>query len=188
MIHEVLTEISADLAQVPGTILVRPPRASPPRAWRSSCPPTWRWCGDAQHPSTVGLGVTGIAGGTSAGDETVELVPAFETVGEAIVVRWRIRSTPSRRCRVRDRCISVSLRRRDDGAAARRLDEDQARLLAQQTVIGSAELLRQSGEDPAELRRKVTSPKGTTEVGDPRHARSKPATSTTARLPPTCAA
>jgi pyrroline-5-carboxylate reductase len=50
-------------------------------------------------------------------------------------------------------------------AAARRLgfDEDQARLLAQQTVIGAAELLRQSGEDPAELRRKVTSPKGTTE-------------------------
>ena len=30
-------------------------------------------------------------------------------------------------------------------------------------MIGSAELLRQSGEDPAELRRKVTSPKGTTE-------------------------
>ncbi|MBN9613293.1 MAG: pyrroline-5-carboxylate reductase, partial [Actinobacteria bacterium] len=49
--------------------------------------------------------------------------------------------------------------------AARRLgfDEDQARLLAQQTVIGAAELMRASGEDPAQLRRNVTSPKGTTE-------------------------
>jgi pyrroline-5-carboxylate reductase len=35
--------------------------------------------------------------------------------------------------------------------------------MAEQTFIGAAELLRASGEDPAELRRQVTSPKGTTE-------------------------
>lgn len=38
-----------------------------------------------------------------------------------------------------------------------------ARLMAEQTLIGSALLLEQTGEDPAELRRRVTSPKGTTE-------------------------
>ncbi|WP_341873836.1 pyrroline-5-carboxylate reductase family protein [Leucobacter coleopterorum] len=50
-------------------------------------------------------------------------------------------------------------------AAAMRLgfDEDQARLLAQGTVTGAAELLARSDEDPAQLRRNVTSPKGTTE-------------------------
>jgi pyrroline-5-carboxylate reductase len=35
--------------------------------------------------------------------------------------------------------------------------------MAEQTFIGAAELLVASGEDPAELRRRVTSPKGTTE-------------------------
>lgn len=38
-----------------------------------------------------------------------------------------------------------------------------ARLMAEQTFIGAAALLDATGEDPAELRRRVTSPKGTTE-------------------------
>jgi len=42
-------------------------------------------------------------------------------------------------------------------------DDDQARLLAEQTFIGAAALLAASDVDPAELRRRVTSPKGTTE-------------------------
>jgi pyrroline-5-carboxylate reductase len=50
-------------------------------------------------------------------------------------------------------------------AAAREMgfaDAD-ARLLAEQTFIGATALLDSTGEDPAELRRRVTSPKGTTE-------------------------
>jgi pyrroline-5-carboxylate reductase len=39
-----------------------------------------------------------------------------------------------------------------------------AALLARQTVIGSAELLGKSKDGPAELRRKVTSPGGTTQA------------------------
>lgn len=39
---------------------------------------------------------------------------------------------------------------------------EQARLLVNQTILGSAELLSQSDDSPAELRRKVTSPGGTT--------------------------
>ena len=42
------------------------------------------------------------------------------------------------------------------------LDPDAARKLARATIAGSAMLLDQSGEDPAELRRQVTSPGGTT--------------------------
>ena len=41
--------------------------------------------------------------------------------------------------------------------------EADARLMAEQTFIGATALLDASGEDPAELRRRVTSPKGTTE-------------------------
>ncbi|MGZ6012939.1 MAG: pyrroline-5-carboxylate reductase family protein, partial [Caulobacteraceae bacterium] len=42
------------------------------------------------------------------------------------------------------------------------LAPDAAKALARATIAGSAALLAQSGEDPAELRRQVTSPGGTT--------------------------
>lgn len=44
------------------------------------------------------------------------------------------------------------------------LSQELARKLTLQTIIGAAKLLLQSGEEPAELRRKVTSPNGTTEA------------------------
>lgn len=44
------------------------------------------------------------------------------------------------------------------------LPADAARDLARATMIGAAALLDASGEDPAELRRQVTSPNGTTEA------------------------
>ncbi|MFM8754923.1 MAG: pyrroline-5-carboxylate reductase [Phenylobacterium sp.] len=44
------------------------------------------------------------------------------------------------------------------------LPADAARDLARATMIGAAALLDASGQDPAELRRQVTSPKGTTEA------------------------
>ncbi|MBO1900502.1 pyrroline-5-carboxylate reductase [Leucobacter weissii] len=115
-------------------------------------------------PSHVGLGVTGLAGGDSAGPEQLEAVRRlFATVGEVLVVREdQINAIAA---------VSGSgpaylfLYTEQMTAAARRLgfDEHQAATLARQTVIGAAELLRRSGEDPAQLRRNVTSPKGTTE-------------------------
>jgi pyrroline-5-carboxylate reductase len=50
-------------------------------------------------------------------------------------------------------------------ATARKLgfDESQARLMVEQTFRGASEMLAASDADPAELRRRVTSPKGTTE-------------------------
>lgn len=45
------------------------------------------------------------------------------------------------------------------------LEKETIRTLAVQTIAGAAEMLKQSDEDPAELRRKVTSPGGTTAAG-----------------------
>lgn len=45
------------------------------------------------------------------------------------------------------------------------LDKDTVRLLMTQTLAGAAEMLKQSPEEPNELRKKVTSPGGTTEAG-----------------------
>ena len=44
------------------------------------------------------------------------------------------------------------------------LPQDTAQTLARATIAGAAALMEQSGEEPGELRRQVTSPKGTTEA------------------------
>ncbi|MGE6330073.1 pyrroline-5-carboxylate reductase [Psychrobacter pacificensis] len=51
-----------------------------------------------------------------------------------------------------------------DGAVALGLDKEQASALAMQTMLGAAKMAMNSEDAPAELRRKVTSPNGTTQA------------------------
>lgn len=51
-----------------------------------------------------------------------------------------------------------------DGAVALGLDKEQASALAMQTVLGAAQMTIDSEDSPSELRRKVMSPKGTTQA------------------------
>lgn len=51
-----------------------------------------------------------------------------------------------------------------DSAVALGLDKEQASALAMQTMIGAAKMAMESDDEPAELRRKVTSPNGTTQA------------------------
>lgn len=51
-----------------------------------------------------------------------------------------------------------------DGAVALGLDKEQASALAMQTMLGAAKMAMNSDDSPAELRRKVTSPNGTTQA------------------------
>ena len=49
-----------------------------------------------------------------------------------------------------------------DAGVAEGLDPTTARVLAEQTIAGAAALLADADDEPAELRRRVTSPHGTT--------------------------
>ncbi len=51
-----------------------------------------------------------------------------------------------------------------DGAVALGLDKEQASALAMQTMLGAAKMALASDDAPSELRRKVTSPNGTTQA------------------------
>lgn len=115
-------------------------------------------------PSTIRKGVTGLAAGAAATPEDLALVRRlFETVGAVVEVpesQIDALSTISG-----SGPAYVFLLIEEFTAAAREMgfaDAD-ARLLAEQTFIGATALLDSTGEDPAELRRRVTSPKGTTE-------------------------
>ncbi|AMG83681.1 MULTISPECIES: pyrroline-5-carboxylate reductase [Microbacterium] len=115
-------------------------------------------------PSTIRKGVTGLAAGAAATPDDLALVRRlFETVGAVVEVpesQIDALSTISG-----SGPAYVFLLIEEFTAAAREMgfaDAD-ARLLAEQTFIGATALLDSTGEDPAELRRRVTSPKGTTE-------------------------
>ncbi len=162
MIHDLLREIADHLAE--GTVIVSVAAGVTTASMEALVPGFAVVRAMPNTPAHVGLGVTGVAGGESASAADIEAVRrVFETAGEVLVVRENQINAVA--------AVSGSgpaylyLYAEEMTAAARRLgfDEDQSRVLAQQTVIGAAELMRVSGEDPATLRRNVTSPKGTTE-------------------------
>ncbi len=115
-------------------------------------------------PLMVGAGMAGIALGAGAreGDEQLAL-RLFQAGGKAIRVEEdRI-----------DAITAVSgsgpayvfyLAEAMERAAVELGLGDEARTIVQQTLLGAAQLMMQSSESPAELRRKVTSPGGTTEA------------------------
>ncbi|MDR6867208.1 pyrroline-5-carboxylate reductase [Microbacterium resistens] len=115
-------------------------------------------------PSTVRRGVTGLAAAPGASAEDTALVRRlFETVGSVVEVpedRIDALSTISGSGPAYVYLLIEELTR---AAIGKGFAEQEARLLAEQTFIGASALLEASGEEPAELRRRVTSPKGTTE-------------------------
>ncbi|MFD5224545.1 pyrroline-5-carboxylate reductase [Microbacterium sp. NPDC058342] len=115
-------------------------------------------------PATVGRAVTGIAAGASATAEDMALVRAlFETVGAVIEVPEAQIDPLSTVSGSGPAYVYVLIEELTKAAKGMGFSTADARLMAEQTFIGAAALLQASGDDPAELRRRVTSPKGTTE-------------------------
>lgn len=119
-------------------------------------------------PSVVGLGVTGVAAGSRASAEDAALVRAlFETVGAVIELPESQIDALSTISGSGPAYVFFLIERLTETARGLGFDERQARLMVEQTFRGASELLAReraaSGVGPAELRQRVTSPKGTTE-------------------------
>lgn len=117
-------------------------------------------------PAAIGKGISAIFADTTASDEEKALAEAlFSCVGEVV---WLSREEDL------DTVTAVSgsgpayffLLAEELARAANELglDSEVANRLAAATLIGAGALLAESGEEPAALRQKVTSPKGTTEA------------------------
>lgn len=115
-------------------------------------------------PAVVGKAVTGVAAGSTATPEHVALVRRlFETCGVVIEVPEAQIDALSTISGSGPAYVFLLVEALTEAARGKGFDEADARLMAEQTFIGATALLAASGEDPAELRRRVTSPKGTTE-------------------------
>lgn len=115
-------------------------------------------------PSTVRRGVTGLAAGAAATADDMALVRAlFETVGAVIEVDEAQIDALSTISGSGPAYVFLLIEAFTQAAIGKGFSEADARLMAEQTFIGATALLEASGEEPSELRRRVTSPKGTTE-------------------------
>ncbi|UNK70245.1 pyrroline-5-carboxylate reductase [Microbacterium sp. H1-D42] len=115
-------------------------------------------------PATVGRAVTGLAAGAAATADDMALVRAlFETVGAVIEVPESQIDALSTVSGSGPAYVFLLIEQLTKAARGMGFSDADARLMAEQTFIGAAALLEASDVDPAELRRRVTSPKGTTE-------------------------
>jgi pyrroline-5-carboxylate reductase len=115
-------------------------------------------------PIGVGLGVTGISAGSSAdADATALASHVFAVSGEVIEVPESQLDALSAVSGSGPAYVFLLVEQWQQAAEALGFTHEQARTMVQGTVRGAVELLARSGSEPADLRRAVTSPKGTTE-------------------------
>jgi pyrroline-5-carboxylate reductase len=115
-------------------------------------------------PSLVGRGVTGLAAGAGAADEAVRIARRlFATVGTVIDVPEERIDALSTISGSGPAYVYLLIEELTRAAMDQGFDEQAARTMSEGTFIGATALLEHSGERPEELRRRVTSPKGTTE-------------------------
>jgi pyrroline-5-carboxylate reductase len=115
-------------------------------------------------PSTVGKGVAGLAAGPAATADDLAIVRRlFETVGVVVEVPESQIDALGTISGSGPAYVYLLIEEFTKAAVGLGFSDADARLMTEQTFIGATALLDASAEDPAELRRRVTSPKGTTE-------------------------
>lgn len=117
-------------------------------------------------PAQVGAGVTAIAVGKSVTPSQIETArKIFASVGEVVELPESLLNAVTGLSGSGPAYIALVVEALSDGGVAAGLPRAIATKLAIQTVLGTAQLLHQTGLHPAELKDRVTSPGGTTIAG-----------------------
>jgi len=115
-------------------------------------------------PAVIGKGVTGLSGGTRSTAAQQELVASvFRTVGTVVEVPESQIDAVTSISGSGPAYVFYLIEQLQAVAVGKGFTPDQAAELVNGTFLGAAELVVRSGETPEELRRRVTSPNGTTE-------------------------
>jgi pyrroline-5-carboxylate reductase len=115
-------------------------------------------------PAVVGRAVTGLASGSRSTEADVALARTlFETVGTVLEVPENKIDALSTISGSGPAYVFYLVEELTRTAVGMGFSPDEAAAMVNGTFLGAAELLVSSGVDPAELRRRVTSPHGTTE-------------------------
>ncbi len=116
--------------------------------------------------ATIGLSATGICQGITATEEHAAIARhIFESIGKVAIVEEDQLDAVTGLSGSGPAYVYYLVEAMQSGAVQAGLDEQMARELILQTLIGAAHMLMETGENPAQLREKVTSPNGTTQAG-----------------------
>jgi pyrroline-5-carboxylate reductase len=117
-------------------------------------------------PALVGAGATALAAGRHATAADMALARRlFDAVGASTVVAEPLLDAVTGLSGSGPGFVMLFVEALSDGGVKAGLPRDTAQFLASQTVLGAAKLLLESGEHPAVLKDRVTSPGGTTIAG-----------------------
>ena len=115
-------------------------------------------------PAVVGRAVTGLSAGTRSSDDDLAIATSvFETVGSVLVVPEDKIDALSTISGSGPAYVFLLIEKLTATAVGLGFTPEEAALMVNTTFLGAAELLESSDVGPAELRRRVTSPNGTTE-------------------------
>lgn len=115
-------------------------------------------------PSLVGMGVAGIAGGSAAEDAHLDIASRiFAAVGDVLVIDEAQIDPLSAISGSGPAYVYLFAEVWTKVALELGFTEEQAATMVQGTFRGASEMMVRSDDVPSELRRRVTSPKGTTE-------------------------
>ncbi len=115
-------------------------------------------------PSFIGRGVTGLSAGSRATEADMVIVRVlFETVGTVLEVPEEKIDALSTISGSGPAYVFYLIEQFAKTAEGMGFSADEARAMVEGTFAGASELLIAMGETPQELRRRVTSPNGTTE-------------------------
>ncbi len=117
-------------------------------------------------PALVGAGATALCPGPGATEADLELSRAlFDAVGRSVVVDEAHMDAVTGLSGSGPAYVMLVIEALADGGVNAGLSRETAQLLATQTVLGSAQLLLESGDHPAQWKDRVMSPAGTTAAG-----------------------
>jgi pyrroline-5-carboxylate reductase len=114
-------------------------------------------------PALIQKGLTGVSKGSRVTDEQLAVaVSLFDAVGKTLVIPEEQIDALSTISGSGPAYVFYFIEEFIKTAISHGFSQEDAYLLVSQTFLGASELLVQTHGDPAELRRQVTSPKGTT--------------------------
>ncbi len=117
-------------------------------------------------PALVGAGAAGLcAGGAATAEDLAAARKMMESVGRAVVVPEPLMDAVTGLSGSGPAYVFQFIEALADGGVRAGLSREEATLLAAQTVMGSAQMLLQTGEHPGRLKDMVASPGGTTIAG-----------------------
>ncbi len=116
--------------------------------------------------STIGLGATGLCFSAKVSEHLRKLSEEiFRSVGiTAIVGEEQLLDAVTGLSGTGPAYVYYLMESMIEAGRQLGLGDEAARILTVQTVLGAAHMVQSTGEEPAELRRKVTSPNGTTQA------------------------